>query len=245
MHERRNFILILMLVASAVWACIAWLLLSSDSPGLLIHRTASTLLVVSTGAWLVHALNFEDKLPNHLQEVVGPVYYEADGLSFMPIVRPQGNQAVLCVFYQNRFENTVDAVIHLRPPADSFVVRPGMQDLHFAFKAGGGDFGMIAQPIAVPNQLQGEVVEVLLAAATYYPRSHGARFRKQAGMPCGTLNVDWGGAAFKTGVHEVSGEIMLRNPVVLHLSMPKGVQSQPTGTEVWKQQQLHAGSVAA
>ena len=70
-----------------------------------------------------------------------------------------------------------------------------------------------------------------------------SRLRKRAGLACGSLDVDWGGAAFKTGVHEVSGEIDLHNPVTLHLSMPVEVTATMTGREAWKQEQLVAGEV--
>ncbi len=119
-----------------------------------------------------------------------------------------------------------------------------MRDVHIAFRAGGGDFGVIHQPIAVPDHLQGDVVNVHLAAASYYPRSHGARLRKEAGLPCGSLLVDWTGAAFKTGVHEVSGEIELFGPVTLHLSMPVDVRHETSDREVWTQEQLAAGGVS-
>jgi hypothetical protein len=95
----------------------------------------------------------------------------------------------------------------------------------------------------VPRNLQGEVIEVQLAAASFYPRSHGAKLNSEAGIPCGSLLVDWGGAAFKSGVHEVSGEIDLINPVTLHLSMPTGVREE-TGQAVWKQERLVAAAVA-
>lgn len=244
MHETRNFILVLALIASSVWAIIVWLILvGSDAPSIWPQRTASLILIVGCAAWLFYALRVEDKLPDHLRDVLGDIYYDADGLSFMAIVRPNGNQAELSLYYQNRFENPVEAIVHLRPPQDSFVIRPGMRDVHFAFKAGGGDFGVIHQPIAVPPHLQGDVVNVQMAAASWYPRSHGARLRKRAGLACGSLDVDWGGAAFKTGVHEVSGEIDLHNPVTLHLSMPVEVTATMTGREAWKQEQLVAGEV--
>ena len=156
-------------------------------------------------------------------------------------IRPNGNQAELSLYYQNRFENPVEAIVHLRPPQDSFLIRPGMRDVHFAFKAGGGDFGVIHQPIAVPKHLQGEVIEVKLGAASYYPRSHGARLRKRPGMPCGTMLVDWSGSAFKSGVHEVSGEIDLHGAVTLHLSMPTDVTAFLTGSESWRQEILAPG----
>lgn len=243
MHETRNFVLVLVLIASIVWATIVWFVLGPDTALIVQQKALSLPLIVASAAWLFYALTFEDKLPDHLRDVLGDIYYDADGLSFMPIVRPNGNQAELSLYYQNRFENPVEAIVHLRPPQDSFVIRPGVCDVHFAFKAGGGDFGVIHQPIAVPPHLQGDVVNVQMSAASWYPRSHGARLRKRAGLACGSLDVDWGGAAFKTGVHEVSGEIELHDPVTLHLSMPVEVTATMTGREAWKQEQLVAGEV--
>ena len=109
--------------------------------------------------------------------------------------------------------------------------------------ADGGDFGVIHQPIAVPRNLQGDVVNVELAAASYYPRSHGARLRRGTGMPCGSVVVDWSGAAFKSGVYEVSGEVELTQPVTLHLSMPEGVTEEATVDDLWKQECLAAGAM--
>jgi hypothetical protein len=92
----------------------------------------------------------------------------------------------------------------------------------------------------VPRRLRGEVVEFLLAAASYYPRGQGGRLCRGAGLPCGTLLVDWTGAAFRTGVHEVSGEIELFHPVRLHLSMPD-VETRPQQVpDTWYQERLHA-----
>ena len=246
MHETRNFLLVIVLAASTLWAGLAWFVLGDDAPALQLQRIAAPVLVLLSGLWLVYAMGFEDKLPDHLRNVVGPMYYEADGLSFMPMVRASGGQAELCVYYQNRFENPVQAIVHLRPPDDSFVIRSGAHDVHFAFKADGGDFGAIHQPIAVPPHLQGEVIDVKLAAATYYPRSHGACLRRRPGaLACGSLLVDWAGAAFKTGVHEVSSEIKLVDPCTLHVSMPSSACNQPhMALDTWKQEQLVAGGVA-
>jgi hypothetical protein len=239
-HETRNFCLVIALIAAVVWAIVAWFVFRTV-PLLGPQRIVSLIVIAGSAWWLIYALAIEDKLPNNLKEVLGDIYYEADGLSFMPMIRAAGNRAELSVYYQNRYENPVQAIVHLRPPEDSFVIRPGVRDVHIAFKCGGGDFGVIHQPITVPQHLQGEVIDVQLAAVSYYPRSQGARWRKEAGIPCGALPVDWGGAAFKTGVHEVSGEIELVRPVTLHLSMPIDVRAEPTGREVWKQEQLAAG----
>ncbi len=243
MHETRNFVVVLVLIASSVWAIVAWFILGLDIAFSALQRFSSLILIVASAAWLFYALKVEDKMPDHLRNVLGDIYYDADGLSFMPMVRSNQNQAELSLYYQNRYENPVEAIVHLRPPQDSFVIRPGMRDVHFAFKVAGGDFGVIHQPIAVPAHLQGDVVNVQLAAASWYPRSHGARLRKRIGLPCGSLDVDWGGAAFKTGVHESSGEIELHNPATLHLSMPVEVAEGVTGEKSWKQEQLVPGEV--
>ncbi len=237
MHETRNFLVVLVLVASVIWAIVAWFVLNPEASATLAQRVASVVIALGAAAWLIYAFKFEDKLPNHLKEALGGIYYETDGLCFLPIVRMNGDQAEISVYYQNRYEGPAQAVVHLRPPEDSFVIKAGMRDVHFAFKADGGDYGVIHQPIAVPRHLQGEVIEVQLAAASHYPRAHGARLRREAGLPCGSLLVDWGGAAFKSGVHEVSGEIELINPVTLHLSMPTCVQEKPSEV-LWKQERL-------
>jgi hypothetical protein len=237
-HERRNFVLVILLVASFLWGFASWFVLGSDAGYLSTQRIGSLALTLGFAAWLVYALRFEDQLPDHLRQLLGEqFYYEAEGLSFMPTIRVQDDHAELDIFYQNRFENPVEAIVHLRPLEESFVIRPGMRDVHIAFKAEGGDFGVIRQPIAVPRDLQGEVINVQLAAAAYYPRSRGARLRRREGMRCGSLLVDWGGAAFKTGVHEVSGEMELNNPATLHLSMPVGVAAEP-GMATWRQERI-------
>ncbi len=246
MHERRNFILVLLLIGSAVWALVAWgwmgASLGEASMVVWAQRVLASAMLLSCAGWLCWAMIGEDKLPDHLRTEVGGVYYEVDGLCFMPIVRIGKNErAELRIYYQNRFENPVNAVVHLRPPQDTFVIKEGMRDAHFAFRANGGDFGCIRQPIAVPRYLQGEVVHVDLAAACHYPRGKGAWMRRTRGMPCGTLDVDWQGAAFKMGVHFATGEIELKEPVTLHLCMPRGVRHRLDQELSWKQEQIAAG----
>lgn len=245
MHDRRNFIIVLLLLGSIVWAFLAWFVMVPDVVLFQPQRILSISIAALAAGGLVYALRFEDKLPDHMKQIVGDVYYEADGLTFMPTVRLREDRAELCLYYQNRFENTAQAVVHLRPPEDSFVIRPGMHDVHFAFKAGGGDFGVIHQPITVPDHLRGEVIQIQLAAASLYPRSHGARLRKNIGLPCGSVLVDWGGAAFKSGVHEASGEIELKGPVTVRLAMPRAATEQVvTDTALWRQERIAEGIVA-
>ncbi len=244
MHEKRNFALVIVATLSVVWAILAWFIFPESLGFRTAQRIASLCMIAACAAWLLYAFLLEDKLPDHMKAMLGGVYYDVDGLSFMPIVRAASGRAELSLYYQNRYENPVEAIVHLRPPEDSFIIRPGMRDVHFAFRADGGDFGVIHQPIAVPRHLQGEVINVQLGAASWYPRSHGARLRKRSGLICGSLPVDWGGAALKAGVHEVSGEVELINPVMVHLPMPVGVSEEVTGREVWKQQQIAAGSAA-
>lgn len=246
MHETRNFVLVILLVAAVVWALSAWIFFDPETARwLAFQRGASLLVITGSGAWLWYALKFEDRLPDHLRNVVGAYYYEADGLSFMPVVRVRDRQAELCIYYQNRYENPVDAIIHfrLRRPADHVIMDEGFEDIHFAFRASGGDFGMIHQAIAVPQRLQGQVVTLLMAAATYYPRSRGACWRRTPGRPCGTVLVDWNASVLKSDVYEGVSEMDLIDPVQIHLPMPLDVSQQLEAQRVvWRQEQLIAGA---
>ncbi|MHC5027278.1 MAG: hypothetical protein ACYTGR_11025 [Planctomycetota bacterium] len=242
MHDRRNFALILFLGVGVIWTGLAWLIQDpATAPMSVLQRTGSLILLLGCGAWLVHAMLFEEKLPDYLKEAVGDIYYEVDGLCFMPIVRMHEGQPELCVYYQNRYDSPVHAIVHLRPEAGTFEIHPGASDVHFAFTANGGDFGVIHQPILIPDRVRGDVVDVKVAAASYYPRSHGATLRRHEGIPCGSVLVDWGGAAFRVGVHEVSGEIELHAPATIHLAMPKAPVEVTRSIPTWRQEQLHAG----
>lgn len=244
MHEKRNFAMIILLLVCVAWATWAWCFLAGNMHDTfaITHRSMSLLMVVSLSVWLFYTLRFEDKLPDHMKNVVGPVYYEVDGLVLLPMIRVHDKQAELCLYYQNRFENPAECIVHLRPPSEnSFVIQPGFRDVHFAFKCNGGDFGVIHQPIAVPRAVQGDVIEVQMAASSWYPRSHGDRWRSAAGMPCGSLPVDWAGNPLKIGVHEVTSDLPLTNPVKLHWAMPTGVSSDIPRASTWRQEQIAAG----
>lgn len=245
MHETRNFFIIVLLIIASLWGLAAWFVMAdpfgSAGGEVWAQRITATAAAVILAALTWYALRVEDKLPDHLGDTVGPVYFEADGLSFMPAVRVrEDGQAELQVYYQNRYENYCLAIVHLRPPRDGFIVRPGAHDLHFVFKADGGEFGVLHQPIAVPIHLRGEVIEVELAAATRFPRSHGVVLRKHEGLPCGSLTVDWD-QAFRVGVHEVSSELELVDPCTLHLSMPSEATEVMAGPGIWKHEILQPG----
>lgn len=247
MHEKRNLLFILALCASVAWAFYAWLVLADpfgSAPAFIwAQRFAATALILVLGWRVYYALNVEDTHPDKLAEMVGPMYFDVDGLSFMPIMRVNENgEGELCIYYQNRFENYCNAVIHLRPPDGSLTIKPGVRDVHIAFRADGGDFGVIHQPVAIPENIQGDLIDVQLAAVSRFPRAHGRRLRSNEGRPCGSFVVDWE-QAFKIGVHEVSGEIELVNSTILHLALPRDVKTRIRSADLWKQEQLMAGEV--
>ncbi|MDP6541440.1 MAG: hypothetical protein QF444_03430 [Phycisphaerales bacterium] len=222
MHEKRNFVLVLLGTACLLWAIWAWAMSGHD--GLTFSKIISPLLTIAIAGCLIYAFNMEDRLPDRLQEIVGPHYFEADGVSLFPTVRAASNGPELSIYYQNRYENPASVIVHLRPARDSFTVVQGASDVHIAFRVGGGDVGVLHQPISIPESLKGEIVNVQMVGVSHYPRSHGARWRRHEGMPCGNINVDWVGNAMKIGAHEVDGTVELTQPVTLRLSMPKNIE---------------------
>ena len=236
MHEKRNFILVLFIAAGVIWSGWAWFY--SGQEGLSLMRVVSSLFTILIALWLAYALTLEDRLPDKLQELVGSHYFEADGVCLFPVIRSSEAGPELSIYYQNRFENPASVIVHLHPTRDSFVVVPGATDVHIAFTVGGGDVGIIHQPIRVPTTLQGEIVELKMVAVSHYPRSHGARWRRNEGYPCGSMNVDWAGNAMRVGAHEVDGTIELKQPATLHLAMPKQCAEEPYEDRTWRQELL-------
>ena len=45
------------------------------------------LITLGLGAWLTYALTLEDQLPDHLAEIIGSQYFEADGVCIFPVIR--------------------------------------------------------------------------------------------------------------------------------------------------------------
>jgi hypothetical protein len=233
MHEKRNFVLTLFLIAAICWAFFNWLVAPEFFRELHIPlwlKTLSLIMTVALGAALFVAYRYEDAMDDELARLTGGRYYEHDGLCFMPLIRvvPSRDggdgQAEISLYYQNRYSNACEAVIHIRPPASTFATHKGARDVHFAFKARPGGFGVVHQPIAVHPKAQGEEIEVQLAAAVRWPMSHGDELRSHNGMESGTFEIDWA-LAYRQGEHELCGEIELHNPVALHLTMPLGVKA--------------------
>lgn len=231
MHERRNLIAILAFCISLGWLFFAWLVAPDYAPdlppGLGVHQWASTGTAVALLALLLYYLKFEDKLPDDLARITAGHYLEREGLCFMPVMRVREDDrghllAEISLYYQNRYGNECEVVIHMRPANHGFASHRGASDIHFAFRCPGGGFGVVHQPVGVPTEHQGEVVEVQIAAAVRYPKTHGTELRSHRGSPCGTFNVDWE-LAYRQTQHELGGEIILRDPATIHLTMPEGV----------------------
>jgi hypothetical protein len=229
MYEKRNFVLVLLGTASLLWAIWAWTMSGADTIGF--SKITSILITIAISGFLLYAFNIEDHLPDRLQEIVGSQYFEADGVCLFPLVRKSPTGPELSIYFQNRFENPASVIVHLRPAQHSFTVVENATDVHIAFRVGGGDVGVLHQPITVPESLRGEIVNVQMVGVSHYPRSHGTRWRRHEGRPCGTMDVDWVGNAMKIGAHEVDGSVELKDPVMLHLAMPKIIeQAEPRNT---------------
>lgn len=231
MREKRNAVLIVLLFVFGIWAFWAWFYVGTDP----VHKSISAVFFVLNAIALIWALKFEDKLPDRLAGLTGGIYYEQNGLCLMPVMRKQEDRAYLCVYFENRYENPCDAIVHLRPPPNSIQHRPDAYDIHFAFSCPGGAVGVLHQPVAVHPRLQGQVIDVKFASAVNYPHAKGDKLRSKNGLRCGTFEVDWG-ESFRTGSHELSGEIELIDPVTIHLALPREVSNRIRAGQEWRQE---------
>ncbi|MBX3364848.1 MAG: hypothetical protein KF866_08800 [Phycisphaeraceae bacterium] len=239
MHERRDTLVIVCFCVALAWAFFAWLIAPDYYkhlyPSVGVHQSLSLGVSLVLLAALVYYLKIQDKLPDRLGPLTAGHYLEQDGLCFMPLVRVredgQGHLlAEISLYYQNRYSNECEAVIHLRPVQQAFYSHKGARDVHFAFRCLGGEFGVVHQPVAVPAEFEGEGVEVLVGAAVRYPKTHGSVLRSRRGEPCGTFHVDWE-KAYRQSRHELGGEIELKNPAKIHLAMPERVAHSLTRSE--------------
>lgn len=243
MREIRNTILVVLLFALGGWAFYAWFMVEEPTPGRMTQQGVSLILLAGCGISIIWAFHFEDKLPDQLSSLTGGIYYERDGICFMPVMRKTEERAFLCLYYANRYDSPCNVIVHLRPPAESIQHRPDAYDIHFAFACPPGAVGVLSQPVAVHPKLQGQVVDVQLAAAVNYPHNRGTQLRSKRGIPCGTFDVDWG-ENFRTGSHELSGELELIDPVTIHLAIPRNVSNRIRKDQHWQHEIIFAGTSA-
>jgi len=236
MRENRNAILVLAVFIFFAWTFWAWFMFFPDPPnptGQSIQRIASTTLLALSALLLVKCMFFQDKLSDSLATYAGGIYYEVNGLCFIPVMRKSGEQAYIHLYFENRFEGECCVIVHMKPPEDSIQHRPDARDIHFSFSVPGGGVGVVKQPVAVHPRLQGAVVDVQVAAAVNYPHSHGDQLRSHTGLPCGTFDVDWG-ETFRIGARELLGDIQLENPITIHLPIPRDVTNVVRKGRQWE-----------
>lgn len=231
MHERRNLVLTLVLIAAAMWGFYVWLVAPAipspiPPPSALAHRVGSAIAVFVLAGMLFYAYRVEEKLPDELGRVTMGRAFEREGLCFMPVLRVRGDgpsaRAEVSLFFQSRYAGDCEAVIHLRPEAGTIRSHAGRRDIHFAFKASNGAFGVVHQPIAIDAGAQGRSVRLDIAAAVRWPHARGELLRSKRGMACGTFDVDWE-LAYRQSEHELGGEIELHEPATMTLALPERV----------------------
>ncbi len=129
MHERRDMFVITAFCVALAWAFFAWLIapdyFKNLYPTVQVHQTLSAGIALVLLAALVYYLKIQDRLPDKLSPLTAGHYLEQDGLCFMPLVRVREDGhghlvAEISLYYQNRFGNDCEAVIHLRPMQQAF-----------------------------------------------------------------------------------------------------------------------------
>lgn len=232
-RERNKAVLITLSCLAMVWALVAWVIapdfMRNIWPTVRFHQLASLGVLLLFGAALLYVLKFRDEEQDELSKVTVGHYFERDGVCFWPLVRVQKSRsghprAEISLYYQARFSGLAEVVFHMRPEDGAFFSHRGGSEIHFAFHCDGGGYGVVHQPIAVPQEFQGRTIGVHLAAAVRYPRARGTQVRSKCGTPVGTFDVDWA-LAYRQSRHELCGEIDLVEPATMHVTLPEGVQS--------------------
>ncbi|MEL7473452.1 MAG: hypothetical protein AAGK04_09060 [Planctomycetota bacterium] len=240
MHEKRDTLISVAVGVGLLWIFLAWIVAPAVSwtppGGLDAHRYASASVTIIAFALWVYFLKMRDRLEDRLAKLTAGQYYERDGLCFWPLIRVrpgvdgQPGQAEIALHYQNRFSGAAEAIVHLRPEHGAYSSHEGGVEVHMTFRAGSGAYGVIHQPIGIKAEHQGEPIRVEVAAAVRWPLGQGPRLRSHEGAAIGTFNVDWA-LAYRRSRHELCGEIELKDPVVLTMSLPDGVATKAAHVE--------------
>lgn len=202
-------------------------------PVLIWGLRAGTPLVMAGVCWLFYrASRRPDPLPNPLREIAAK-YFERKGLCFAPVLETSGDSCQMSVYFQNRYESHVSAMIEVLPPRRTFWFgRHDLPTVVSAVECPGGAFGAMRVPFPIPKQYQGRQMRFDIAADVKYRARKGKLLHVREGTRVDAIGQtrQWSALLFLfAGVGLVPVLCMMRSAGV-RLQLPKGVfEALPQG----------------
>src|SRR5215208_825678 len=172
MHESIKAICILVIMAAAITASVAWI---DDRPNTTtwVFRTvpvAITLVALAVFLWLHRR---RDLAPDLLAAQVGR-YFDRNGFCFQLLPSDVDGTCVFLLMFQNRHEKACTARVALRP-----VTFGGAHEtlVHMQLNCPGAAFGVAKRNVGIPAKLQGKKVSFDVGADVEYPDGKGRMLR--------------------------------------------------------------------
>ena len=152
-------------------------------------RGLSALCLVTPIAALVWLSKTPALAPEFLAQT-STSFFEANGLSFLPLLQSAENRCLMTVLFENRFTGKCEVTISLRPTPVAFKKVADIPSLLFRFDCPPEGYGQFAKSFAFPERLAGEDVLYDVTASCCYPDGRGDELRFRPGMNVGEIGSD-------------------------------------------------------
>ena len=161
-----------------------------------------------------------EKAPNYLATLVGS-YFERFGFCFAVVPSVSSQKLVFHVHYQNRYQRSCEARIHIisRDRKDSELSKI------INVTCEGGEFGVVAVPLAVPRDLSGLPHDWNVFCEPVHPNGRGRALFFREGAPVG-LPTSEKAELTKTVVFALAGGVHVSKPAQFRMTLPQNVDDQ-------------------
>lgn len=173
--------------------------------------------VTSALAVVLIAVSFrKDKAPDFLRKLA-PRAFERDGFAFALVPRTARGSLQLSLLFQNRYSGACSARVVVKPQAGSKHARYKALNMALPVDCPQAGFGVCEVGWDLPQELQGQQVQLEVAASVVYPEGRGELLRFKEGMRVGKADSDNLGL---TILGAFAGAIVVTRPARTAIRMP-------------------------
>ena len=160
-----------------------------------------------------------DQAPEFLRRL-GLESFERSGFCCSLTVEAKDGQAVVSVFFQNRYSGAVEAAVVLQPSRSFLLKKSELPTLQIPVNCPPGGFGVAQVRLGIPAELHGKDQCWLVAASVAFPAGKGQLLRNRDGMAVGDAQTENRNRALLIAAGALTGTLVIASRASITLRLP-------------------------
>ena len=173
------------MVAAVMLGGVAWLIPTSNEPGVWWFRIGGILALILIAAYYRWVSRRKDLAPDFFNGIKS--FFEKDGFAFVVGTEVSGNECHFCVHFQNRYARECEATVMVRTSERFLAPQRQLPDAKVSLSCEPGAYGKAICNWPLPLELQGKKILVDVMARRKYRKGRGKLIRFRSGLMVGSV----------------------------------------------------------